>query len=182
MIKKLVTSVLNTPPHIRSGYWLILLLVLADQLSKYWATQFVPPRAHDGFGIEILPIFNLVLSENYGAGFGFLAGYGGIANLVFIGVTCIITAFLLAMMLKTPSDRLSLTANPVLPMMLVISGALGNLIDRIWRGAVIDFLDFHVANYHWPAFNLADSFISVGALLWLLCEWRNSRANGKKAT
>ncbi len=175
MIKKILTAVLNTPPHIRSGYWLILLLVLADQLSKYWATKFVPPRAYDGFSIDILPIFNLVLSENYGAGFGFLAGYGGIANLVFIIVSLIITAFLFVMLMKAKSDCLSFTKNPVLPMMLVISGALGNLIDRIWRGAVIDFLDFHIGDYHWPAFNLADSFISIGAFLWLLCEWRNTR-------
>ena len=176
MIKKLVTAVLNTPPHIRSGYWLILLLVLADQSSKWFMTNFVPPR---GFYVEILPIFNLVLSENYGAGFGFLAGYGGIANLVFIIVSLIITVFLFVMLMKAESDCLSFTKNPVLPMMLVISGAFGNLIDRIWRGAVIDFLDFHIGDYHWPAFNLADSFISIGAFLWLLYEWRNSRANGK---
>ena len=180
MIKKITTAILNTPPHIRSGYWLILLLLLADQLSKYWATQFVPPRAIDGFGIEILPIFNLVLSENYGAGFGFLAGYGGIANLVFIIVSLLITAFLFVMLMKADSDCLSFTKNPVLPMMLVISGALGNLIDRILRGAVIDFLDFHIGDIHWPAFNLADSFISIGAGLWLLYEFRHTR-NAKKA-
>ncbi len=171
-IKEFGKWLIRPPSHISNGYWLIFILVFLDQISKTIMVNFVPPR---GFYVEILPIFNFVLSENYGAGFGFLAGYGGAANLFFILMTLAITITLLWLIKQNPSDNLSLTQNTTLPIMFVIGGALGNLCDRVWRGSVIDFLDFHIGNFHWPTFNLADSFITIGAGLWLVHEWRLSK-------
>lgn len=169
-IKNFVKWAIFPPTHIRNGYWLIGLLVLADQLSKLWIVHFIPPR---GFFVKIIPGFNLVFNENYGASFGFLAGFGGLANNIFIIVTLLIIIMLLNMIKAQQADNLSINHSVILPIMLIISGAIGNLLDRISRGAVVDFLDFYIGAAHWPAFNLADSFISIGACLWLRYEWLN---------
>jgi signal peptidase II len=141
--------------------WLGLagLVILLDQACKLW----VLGSFHLG---EILPVtdyFNLVLVFNSGAAFSFLASAGGWQKWFFVALALAISAWLVVMIRHHASERLLPAA-----LALVLGGALGNVIDRLRFGAVVDFLDFHLAGWHWPAFNVADSAITVGValLLW----------------
>ena len=137
-------------------YALALLLVLLDQLSKYWVStslRYGEARAYAGF-------FNLVLTHNPGAAFSFLAGAGGWQRGFFIVVALVAIVVISVLLARHAADKLFCLA-----LALILGGAIGNVIDRIVLGHVVDFLDFHFAGWHWPAFNLADSAITVGALL-----------------
>lgn len=134
-------------------------VILFDQMTKQW----VLGRFYLG---EILPVtdfFNLVLAFNRGAAFSFLAGAGGWQKWFFILLALAVSAWLGVMIRRHAAERLM-----PLALALVLGGALGNVIDRLRLDAVVDFLDFHWAGWHWPAFNVADSAISVGValLLW----------------
>lgn len=138
-------------------------VLLADQLSKYAIS------AHFAYG-EVLPItsfFNLVLVYNPGAAFSFLSGASGWQRPMFICITVAAIALITWMIRKHSADKLfgwGLT--------LILAGAVGNLIDRIVLGHVIDFLDFHTPDWHFWAFNVADSAITVGAGLLILDSFR----------
>jgi signal peptidase II len=137
-------------------YALALLLVVLDQLSKYWVStslRYGEARAYAGF-------FNLVLAHNQGAAFSFLAGAGGWQRGFFIAIALVAIVVISVLLARHAADKLFCLA-----LALILGGAIGNVIDRIVLGYVVDFLDFHVAGWHWPAFNLADSAITVGALL-----------------
>ena len=140
--------------------WLALaaLLVALDQLSKYAVTRLL---AHGG--IEVAPFFNLVLVYNRGAAFSFLSNAPGWQRELFIAIALIASAWVIWLLRKHPGETLFCFA-----LSLILGGAVGNVIDRVWLGSVVDFLDFHAAGYHWPAFNLADSAITCGAalLIW----------------
>jgi len=138
--------------------WLSIsaLLVALDQLSKYAITRTL---AYGG-SIEIAPFFNLVLVHNRGAAFSFLASASGWQRELFIAVAVIASAWVVYLLRKHPSQTLFCLA-----LSLILGGAIGNVIDRVLVGAVVDFLDFHMAGRHFPAFNLADSVISCGAVL-----------------
>ena len=116
---------------------------------------FVPQET-----FEVLPFFNLVLVFNSGAAFSFLADAGGWQKWFFVVLALAISTWIVVMLKRHAADVLQSTA-----LALVLGGALGNVIDRLRFGAVVDFLDFHVAGAHWPAFNVADSAITVGVLL-----------------
>ncbi|WNK00025.1 signal peptidase II [Thalassospiraceae bacterium LMO-JJ14] len=143
----------------KSGAAVAVLALVFDQASKLWILESVmqPPRV-----IEITPFFNIVLAWNRGVSFGMFnqqSDYGpylltGLAVAIIIG---------LAVWLWRATTRSS-----VLALGLIIGGAIGNVVDRVQYGAVIDFLDFHVAGYHWPAFNIADSAVCVGAVILVL--------------
>ncbi len=155
----------------RRWLWLALLVVLFDQLSKQWIeAHFVLYQS-----LEILPFFRLTLVYNQGAAFSFLSDQGGWQRGFFILLALLITLFLLVWLLRM-SQRERLAA---IALALVIGGAVGNLIDRILFGHVIDFLHLHYHTWHWPVFNLADSAITVGVILLLydglLLEPRRSR-------
>lgn len=139
----------------RIGLACIAAAFVADQASKAVALAFA---AHPAAGIEVLPIFNLVLTHNRGASFGLFGGLPWWA-LVLIGL---MVSVVLSGWPRRTYSRLTDAA-----LGLVIGGALGNALDRVRRGAVTDFLDFHIGTYHWPAFNLADLAIvgGVGSLL-----------------
>lgn len=133
-------------------------VVVLDQLSKLWVLGSFQ------FG-EILPVtdfFNLVLVFNSGAAFSFLASAGGWQKWFFIVLALAISVWLVVMIRQHAAERLLPAA-----FALVLGGALGNVIDRLRFGAVVDFLDFHLAGWHWPAFNVADSAITVGVMLLL---------------
>jgi signal peptidase II len=151
--------------------WLALaaLLVVLDQLSKFAITRWL---AH-GSGIEIAPFFNLVLVYNKGAAFSFLADAAGWQREFFIAIAVVASVWVVFLLRRHPRETLFCFA-----LSLILGGALGNVIDRVWLGAVIDFLDFHTAGYHWPAFNLADSAITCGAVL-LIWESLWPRKSGK---
>jgi signal peptidase II len=108
----------------------------------------------------VAPFFNWVLVYNPGAAFSFLADAGGWQREFFIGVTIVITSALLWLLKSNQHNRLLGAA-----ISMIIGGAIGNLFDRVVHGHVIDFIQWHVAGYYWPAFNIADSAICVGAAL-----------------
>jgi signal peptidase II len=104
---------------------------------------------------------------NKGAAFSFLSDQPGWQRYFFTGISTLASLFIVWMLKRNPTQRLFCWA-----LALILGGALGNLIDRVAYGHVIDFLDFHLAGWHWPAFNVADSAITVGALLFVLDEFR----------
>ena len=158
--------------RLRTGPWLLLALGVAvlDQLTKWWVLQTFQP----GGVLEVLPVFNLVLTFNEGAAFSFLSDAGGWQRWFFIGLTLIVVVALLVWLW-----RLSRTERwTALALSLVLGGALGNLVDRLRMGKVTDFLDFHWQGWHWPAFNLADSAITIGVAILLLISLREEKSVG----
>ena len=142
----------------RLGLAVALVIVIADQIIKWWAISLL---AEQPYGIEVLPFFNLILVWNQGISFGIFGG--GLMPPWLLGGVALAVALALVIWLRKAETRL-LAAT----IGLVIGGALGNVVDRFRFGAVADFLDFHWAGYHWPAFNLADAAISVGVVILLL--------------
>jgi signal peptidase II len=138
--------------------WLSIsaVLVVLDQITKYVITRFL----NQGGNVEITPFFNLVLTYNSGAAFSFLSNASGWQRWFFISIAVIAVVWIVVLLRKYPRQTLFCFA-----LSLILGGAIGNLIDRIWLGGVIDFLDFHAAGWHWPAFNVADSAITCGAIL-----------------
>ncbi len=138
--------------------WLALaaLVVVIDQLSKFAVTRLLTY----GNGIEVTSFFNLVLVHNKGAAFSFLSSASGWQRELFIAIAVVASVWVVILLRRHPRETLFCLA-----LSLILGGAVGNVIDRVWLGAVIDFLDFHVAGYHWPAFNAADSAITCGAAL-----------------
>ena len=143
------------------GKWLAVsgAIVLLDQLTKYAISVSLAPRE----AVEITPFFNLVLVYNRGAAFSFLASAAGWQREFFIGIALVAAVWIVWLLRRYPRQALFCAA-----LALVLGGAIGNVIDRIVLGAVLDFLDFHAFGYHWPAFNIADSAITCGAalLIW----------------
>jgi signal peptidase II len=139
-----------------------LCVVVADQLTKYWILSnfsLYETRA-------VIPgFFNLVNIRNTGAAFGLFAGNESGWRTLFFGTIALIAVFAIIFLFKHYRQRGSLY---VYALSCIAGGAIGNLIDRVRFGAVVDFLDFYVGQYHWPAFNVADSAIVVGVGLFLL--------------
>ena len=140
------------------GLWLSLavLVIIADQLTKILiARTFVLHEAK-----PITSFFNLVLAHNPGAAFSFLADAGGWQRDFFTALGVVVSLAIIWMLYKHSAQRLFACA-----LALVLGGAIGNVIDRVLYGYVIDFLDFYWGKWHWPAFNVADSAICLGAAL-----------------
>jgi signal peptidase II len=138
--------------------WLSLAaaIVVADQVTKYVVVQALA----GGKTVVVAPFLNLVLVYNPGAAFSFLSDAAGWQRGFFIAVALIASAWILWLLRAHSRQRLF-----ALALALVLAGAVGNVIDRIFVGAVVDFVDVHAWGYHWPAFNVADSAISCGAVL-----------------
>ena len=139
--------------------WLSLAFVvlLADQLTKQWIVAQYSYSVSD----SITAFFNLVHVHNYGAAFSFLSDQGGWQRYFFIAASLIIIFILFVLLIKTENyNKTSL--------ILIISGALGNLYDRISYGYVIDFIELHYDNFYWPIFNFADITISIGTVILLI--------------
>ncbi|MDP1653319.1 MAG: signal peptidase II [Rhodocyclaceae bacterium] len=131
-------------------------IIIADFASKAWVLS----AFHLHESVAVTSFFNLVLVFNPGASFSFLADAGGWQRWFFVVLALAISAWLVVMIRHHANERLMPAA-----LALVLGGALGNVVDRLRFGAVVDFLDFHVARWHWPAFNVADSAIFVGVIL-----------------
>jgi signal peptidase II len=146
------------------GLCIAAVVVILDQLSKAVVLAFL---AGDGLddGTRVAPFFNLVLTFNRGVSFGLFntAGSGG-------GPDALIFSLVAAAIVCGLVWWLSRAATPLLAVAigLIVGGAVGNVVDRIRLGAVVDFVDFHLGSWHWPAFNLADSAICVGVAAMLL--------------
>lgn len=151
----------------RGSRYLLLALIastvtILDQATKYWITQSM--RLHES--IPVIPnLFSFTYIRNPGAAFGLLAGSSNAFRTVFFGVTSLLAlALLITILVRLPDKdwigRISIAG--------ILGGAIGNLIDRLRFGEVIDFLDVYVESYHWPAFNVADSAISVGVVCLII--------------
>jgi signal peptidase II len=156
----------------RVAPWLALAaaLALADQASK----AAISAHLRVGEVREITGFFNLVLAHNRGAAFSFLSDAGGWQRALFIAIAVAATAVIVVMLARDSSERLFSSG-----LALILGGALGNLWDRIVLGHVVDFLDFHAFGWHFWAFNLADSAITVGAALLILDGLLAARASQK---
>jgi signal peptidase II len=142
-----------------SGIIIATITAFLDQYSKYYIFNML--QEESSRQIEVLPFFNLVMVHNFGVSFGMFNDipYG---HLVLSSLAIAITIILLIWMWRAQKLYLGVALG------LIIGGAIGNITDRINYGAVADFLDFHIAGYHWPAFNLADSAVFIGVALILL--------------
>lgn len=138
--------------------WLALSLVVIvlDQFTKALMV-----RAFErGEALVVTPFFNLVLAYNRGAAFSFLADAGGWQKVFFSMLAIVASIWIVWLLSRHATQKLFSAA-----LALILGGALGNLIDRVRLGEVVDFLDVHAGIYHWPAFNVADSAITIGAVL-----------------
>ena len=137
----------------------IIFLVLIDQCMKIFISKIMLNNRFED--MQLLPFFNIVFVRNTGVSFGMFSEWGIIGRYFFSIFSIVIGSILilLAIFSDTKVFRISLG--------LISSGALGNAIDRVYFGGVIDFIDFFIYNFHWPAFNFADIFITVGVILLL---------------
>jgi len=145
--------------------WLSLLVVVADQVTKAWVSGALRPY-------ELVPVidgfFNLTLAFNTGAAFSFLAQGGGWQRWLLSGLAVVVAIVLVVWLTRLDRSERWTAAS----LSLVIGGAVGNLLDRLRLGHVVDFLDFYLGSWHWPAFNVADSAITVGVAILLLASFR----------
>jgi signal peptidase II len=147
-----------------NGAWLRWLVVSAAAIALDLATKsWISSSFRVGQSTEVTSFFNLVLAHNPGAAFSFLAGAGGWQRWLFTAITIAISVALVVMLRRQHRNALLSTA-----FALVLGGALGNLYDRLTLGYVVDFIQLHWAEHYFPAFNVADSAISLGValLLW----------------
>ena len=155
---------LITNPTMARWLWLSLLIVILDQATKWLAEALLVPFQP----VPLMPLLNLTLMYNEGAAFSFLANAGGWQRWLFAGFALVMTAVLTVWLLRLDKgDRVT-----AVTLSLIIGGAIGNLIDRVQTGRVVDFIDFYVGSWHWPAFNVADSAISIGIVFLLITSFR----------
>jgi signal peptidase II len=143
------------------GFAAAIAVVIFDQLSKAAVRGYFAGHAA-GEHENVTSFFNIVLIYNRGMSFGLFNSGGGLNALLFSVVAAAIVTVLTYWLSRVESPLLAGAIS------LIIGGAVGNVIDRIRFGAVVDFLDFHIGSWHWPAFNIADSAICVGVAVMLL--------------
>lgn len=159
-------------PSILPWLGLSAIWILLDQITKLW----VQASLDVGSVVEVTSFFNLVHVLNPGAAFSFLANEPGWQKHFLSGVAVVASVIIVFLMRSSADKRFSMFC-----LAGILGGALGNLIDRQLHGAVIDFLDFYVNNYHWPAFNVADIAISVGAIGLIIDEILFGKAREEKS-
>jgi len=142
-----------------------VLVVVLDQLSKLWITSHFTYGEH----FYVFGVFDLVLAHNTGAAFSFLSDAGGMQRWLFTAIAVAASVWIIWLLRKHRAQVLF-----ALALSLILGGALGNLIDRIAYGYVVDFLSFHWGGHYFPAFNLADSAITCGAFLLILDSFKES--------
>lgn len=157
----------------RLTYWHLLALLVfgSDQTIK----SFVDLNTLVGWTYPVTGFFNLVHLLNPGAAFSFLAGAGGWQRWFFLAIA-VAASICLTWMLSKPRE-----STEALSFSLILGGALGNALDRVVRGQVIDYIDFHVGGWHWPAFNLADVAIVAGAALMVAASFLPRRTAARSA-
>ena len=153
---------------------LAVVIVIADQITKLLALKHL--QLHQP--LPVFPSFDLMLTYNRGAAFSFLSDAGGWQRWLFIALAIGISIFLVKWLFSLRAEERWLAA----ALALVTGGAVGNLLDRVFRdGQVVDFVYLHYQNFHWPAFNLADSSICVGAVI-LVAQSLWGAASGREST
>jgi signal peptidase II len=138
-----------------------LLIIMLDQITKHLVLKYLNPFE----SIEILPVLHLVLVSNKGGAFGMFKGTG---STLFIGISIVAIIFVIWLLICTKEDYVGLS--------LIMGGAIGNLIDRLHYGWVVDFIDFSIGKFHWPAFNVADSALTIGVTIMLLAHIKMKRS------
>jgi signal peptidase II len=155
-------------------YFLVsLAIVAADQLTKWLVLERFAP----GERLELTGFFNLVLAFNKGAAFSFLAGAGGWQTPLLVAFALAAAIVVSVLLLRSPGRSLFCAG-----LALILGGAVGNVIDRLRLGHVVDFLDLHAGGWHWPAFNVADSAITVGAALLILDGFRHHEGRARASS
>lgn len=140
--------------------WLSVATVVLDQTTKYLADATL--TFHEP--VAVVPFFNLTLSYNMGAAFSFLSDAGGWQRWFFVALAVVVAVVLVVWLARlSPRERL-LAAS----LALILGGAVGNLVDRVLYGYVIDFLDVYYGQWHWPTFNVADSAITLGVAILII--------------
>jgi signal peptidase II len=140
--------------------WIAVIVFISDQLTKFAAADYLTRHGD----VNLTSFLNFSLVYNSGAAFGFLSSASGWQNIFFIVITLIAGVVILWMFRRlNPKDKLLASG-----LMLILGGALGNLADRLIHGYVVDFIDVYYGTWHWPAFNIADSAITVGAVLLIM--------------
>ena len=130
----------------------VVLVIALDQITKYLVARYMNPLD----SIEIFPFLHIVSIRNIGAAFGMFRNFG---SSFFIGISLVAIVFVIGLLIKSSYNYFGLS--------LVLGGAIGNLIDRVLYGKVTDFIDFSVGSFHWPAFNVADSSLTIGIIIIL---------------
>jgi signal peptidase II len=157
----------------RLGLGAAILVILLDQISKPLMRHWLAGAGIGDGGIQVTSFFNLVSAWNKGVGFSLLTLKGDAGPYLLSGLALVISAGLLVWLLRSRRPL------PVLGLGLAIGGALGNVIDRLVHGAVFDFLQFHLGDYYWPSFNLADSALTIGVVLLLVDGLFDGRGRSK---
>ncbi|MFT4266267.1 MAG: signal peptidase II [Xenophilus sp.] len=163
----------DASPLARAGIWPWLALALLIFIADQWTKMLILGHYRLGDYTPIAGFFNIVRAHNTGAAFSFLAGASGWQRWLFTAIGLGAGAFILWMLHRHKGQALFSLA-----MACILGGAVGNVVDRLMHGYVVDFLDFHWAGRHFPAFNLADSAITLGAICLILDELRRMRRSG----
>jgi len=168
MLKSVASFIFPAQPQtgrVKTASWLSLaaLIIVLDQLSKLWISS----HFFYGESLPVIHFFNLVLAHNTGAAFSFLNDAGGWQRWLFSAIALVAAVWIVRLLRQHAHETLFCLA-----LALVLGGALGNLIDRVAYGYVVDFIDIYYEDWHFPAFNVADSAISVGAALLILDSFR----------
>jgi|TARA_B110000967_G_scaffold128638_1_gene131432 signal peptidase II len=144
------------------------LVIVFDQVSKWLMVSWLSLYET----VVVMPYFNLTMAHNEGAAFSFLSQAGGWQRWLFIGLALVISVVLLVWLAKLkPTEKLE-----AISLSLILGGAIGNVIDRISHGYVIDFIDLYIGHNHWPVFNIADSAICIGAILLVADSFKSETA------
>jgi signal peptidase II len=159
------TEVQNSPGQSGNKLIFIWLLVAAVIVALDLWTKDIASQALTLYRpVELTSWLNMTLAHNYGAAFSFLSDAGGWQRWLFTGLSLVVTCVLIVWLLRlSAAEKLTAAA-----LTLIIGGAIGNLVDRIKHGYVVDFIDVYYRDWHWPAFNLADSAITCGVILMLI--------------
>lgn len=154
--------------------WLTLAVFALDQFTKYLTVQLL--ALYESY--EVLSFFNFTYARNYGAAFSFLGDAGGWQKYLFSGIAFAVSGYLLYLLKTTEKSQRWLNCAYA----LILSGALGNVLDRILFGYVVDFLDFDLGFYRWPTFNVADIAIFIGAAMIIIDAifWSEKREQQKQ--
>jgi len=150
--------------HPAAWLWLSLVVIVLDQATKFLVTRFLDLYER----VEVMPVLDFTLLHNTGAAFSMLAGASGWQRWFFIGLAGVVSVLLTVWIWRTPRGEKLLP----LALSLILGGAIGNVIDRIWHGYVVDFIHAHWGEAYFPAFNIADSAITIGAALLIVDAFR----------
>jgi len=152
--------------------WIAVIFFILDQVTKQMAVNYF---VEQGGRYEVMPFFNFTLAYNPGAAFSFLANQGGWQVIFFSSISSIVGVGLLYWLYTLPAKNWWLSIS----LTFIFSGAMGNLYDRVTLGYVVDFIDWYYGDKHFPAFNIADSVIFVGAAMMLYDSFFNPQENEK---